>query len=92
MGQFCYLSNSLSGDYIMKNGFCPKCGSGNVYTKANGIVSLPERGGFLFVTAKPQIRGDANDDYVCTDCGYFESYVTDNARLRDIAKDWRKAA
>ena len=70
----------------MKNGKCPKCDSSNVYFKeyALDVVNLDGR-------QTPYVN------YVCTDCGYFETYITDKNALSKIpvkaekSKDWKKA-
>ena len=71
----------------MKNGTCPKCNLSNVYFKAYALdkVTLDGRGVEYF-------------DYVCTDCGYFETYITDKDALSKIQRlaeklgDWKKAS
>jgi hypothetical protein len=30
------------------------------------------------------------DHYICTTCGYFETYVEDKVRLEAVKKDWKK--
>ena len=71
----------------MKNGKCPKCDSSNVYFKpyALDVVTLDgKRVEYV--------------DYVCTDCGYFETYITDKEALSKIPRraeklgDWKKAS
>jgi predicted nucleic-acid-binding Zn-ribbon protein len=69
----------------MREGVCPKCGSSEVYygssaTGQTGLIaisfwSFPIRMVF----------------YVCTDCGYTESYIPEKKSLRDIAKKWQRA-
>ena len=59
----------------MKNGKCPKCDSSNVYFKpyALDVVTLDgKRVEYV--------------DYVCTDCGYFETYITDKEALNKIPR------
>jgi hypothetical protein len=58
----------------MKRGTCPKCDSDDVYFKeyALNIVNLDGKN-------VPYI------DYVCTSCGYFETYITDKNALSKIA-------
>lgn len=63
----------------MKNGQCPKCGSTNVYTQQNELQETRVAGRLQIV-----------DDYVCTACGYFETYLTDQDALRKIAERWKK--
>jgi hypothetical protein len=30
------------------------------------------------------------NSYICTDCGYFENYIADAAKLADVALKWQK--
>lgn len=69
----------------MKNGTCPKCGSTEVYAKPYGLDGT-------------RLDGQMTEhlDYVCTNCGYHESYFTDIAALNKIKEraaklgDWKK--
>ncbi len=31
----------------------------------------------------------ALDNYVCTDCGYLESYIAEKDKRKEITEDWR---
>ena len=31
----------------------------------------------------------ALDNYVCTDCGYIESYIAEKDKLKEIVESWR---
>lgn len=70
----------------MKNGKCPKCNSSNVYFKPYALDKVTLDG-----------RNVEYVDYVCTDCGYFETYITDKNMLSKIPKlaekvgDWKRA-
>ncbi|RIK29139.1 MAG: hypothetical protein DCC56_13630 [Anaerolineae bacterium] len=70
----------------MKNGTCPKCKSSNVYFKEYALDKVTLDG-----------KGVEYVDYVCTDCGYFETYIEDKNELQKIPakaeklKDWKKA-
>ena len=70
----------------MKEGLCPKCGSANVCT---GTYVFPKRGlsdgNVIPVTA---MTNAVLDNYVCVDCGFVESYVTDPSKLAKIAEKW----
>jgi predicted nucleic-acid-binding Zn-ribbon protein len=71
----------------MKKGQCPKCGLLNVYMKNNGIAANT----YLFVS----ISGFSYvylDNYICTDCGYVESYVADKSKLPAIASKWDRVS
>jgi predicted nucleic-acid-binding Zn-ribbon protein len=70
----------------MKNGQCPKCGLSNVYFKPYALDKVTLDG-----------RSVEYVDYVCTDCGYFETYITNKdalSRIPNLAEklgDWKKA-
>ena len=70
----------------MRDGECPKCGSNDVYMRekngGNQINAIP-LGGFWSRRQFPI------DNYVCTNCGFVESYLSDANALRQIAKEWR---
>jgi len=69
----------------MKNGTCPKCHSTNVFAKES---ELPQ----LTLNSRPV----ASLSYLCTDCGFFETYITDKEALSKIPVraeklgDWKK--
>ncbi|MEL6308411.1 MAG: hypothetical protein AAFN11_11295 [Chloroflexota bacterium] len=67
---------------------CPQCGASAIKSGAN-------------IQGKEGLRGSnrlpldlthsvAIDNYVCTQCGYTESYITDRRALNRIAKQWQK--
>jgi predicted nucleic-acid-binding Zn-ribbon protein len=70
----------------MKNGKCPKCNSTKVYFKEYALDALTLDG-----------KRVENISYICTDCGYVETYVTDKDALGKIPVraeklgDWKKA-
>ncbi|RJP47550.1 MAG: hypothetical protein C4583_16465 [Anaerolineaceae bacterium] len=70
----------------MKNGTCPKCKSSNVYFKPYALDKVTLDG-----------KGVDYTDYVCTERGYFETYITDKDALSKIPVraekigDWKKA-
>ncbi|MBK9927207.1 MAG: hypothetical protein IPP66_18210 [Anaerolineales bacterium] len=69
----------------MRKGQCPKCGSSNVFTKKDGI----NYGAFEIVISFLVAHSPAND-YICTDCGYFERYIDDQPKLVEVAQKWQK--
>lgn len=76
----------------MKNGQCPKCSSMSVYKKHNGIVRVvtnPPSGVYIEGLSKIIFPTDI-DVHICTDCGYFEEYVTDKTKLILITEKWEK--
>lgn len=70
----------------MKSSKRPKCGLSNVYFKEYALDAVNLDGKRVEYV-----------DYVCTDCGYFETYITDKDALSKILTrtgklgDWRKA-
>ena len=73
----------------MKNGQCSKCNSLTVYSGAN----LPLKGGINCINCIPLTGGfqpqyAALDNYVCVNCGYVESYLSEPEDLLFIAKNW----
>jgi hypothetical protein len=75
----------------MKDGKCPKCNSATVFTKRQGITLSTESGFFVRISSEMMSRSLKDvDHYVCTTCGYFETYIEDKAKLEAVAKDWAK--
>lgn len=72
----------------MKSGICPKCQSDSVYS-GDGI---PLKKGPFGSNAIPigLTLLAAMDNYVCAQCGYVESYISEDTKLEAIAKKWRK--
>ncbi len=70
----------------MRSGTCPKCNSSSVYCKEYALDAVTLDG-----------KRVASIDYVCTDCGYCETYITDKDALGKIPLraekigDWKKA-
>lgn len=72
----------------MKKGKCPRCGSEEVYS---GIEVAPKSGPFGSNSIPISIVSIAAiDNYVCTDCGYLESYIAEPEKLKEIAEKWPK--
>ena len=70
----------------MKSGMCPKCASESVYSGA----SIPLKKGPFGSNSIPISLTSvaALDNYVCAECGYIESYISDAERLSEIATKW----
>ncbi len=73
----------------MKDGICPKCKSNAVYSGANILLKSGPFGSNSIPVSLTSIA--ALDNYVCTHCGYVESYVLDSKKLKEISKKWHKA-
>ena len=71
----------------MKNGTCPKCGSESIYCGDK----IPLKNGPFGSNSIPVsiISMAALDNYVCTDCGYLESYIAGKNKRKEIAEGWR---
>jgi hypothetical protein len=72
----------------MLNGQCPRCGNSDVYFSDSGAgiqrdatSSLRTGGGMFDGTLPIKVR-----DYVCTDCGFWESFVNDRDILDKIGE------
>jgi hypothetical protein len=69
----------------MKSGKCPKCKSFNIYFKHYALTPISLDG-----------KSVEYVDYVCTDCGFFESFITDKDALKKVVVqaeklgDWKK--
>ncbi len=72
----------------LKDGICPQCGSERIYSGAAIEGKEGLRGGNRIpINAVSQV---ALDNYVCVDCGYVESYISDRSILNRIAKEWAR--
>ena len=78
------------GGLAVKSGICPKCHSESVFSGAD----IPLKKGPFASNAIPigLTLLAAMDNYVCTQCGYVESYISENAKLEAIVKKWRKVS
>ena len=75
----------------MKNGKCPKCSENTVYMSKTGITY--HTGGAMYVQNLKSfliMPLKDYDVYVCTSCGYYETYITDDGKLKEIASKWNK--
>jgi ribosomal protein S27AE len=70
----------------MKNGKCPKCGSGEVFRGTD----IPAKSGPFGSNSIPitLLSIAALDNYVCGACGFLESYISDASKLQEIARRW----
>ena len=75
---------------MLKSGVCPKCNSGNVYSGASVPLKKGPFGSNAIPISLTSIA--ALDNYVCTECGYTESYVSDSEKLSEISKKWSKVS
>ena len=72
----------------MKQGKCPKCSSTEIYC---GSALKPKSGPFGSNSIPVSLTSIAAlDNYVCTQCGYVESYIPDPTKLKEISIKWPK--
>lgn len=66
---------------------CPKCGSDNVFMRQHGIG-----GSANLLVAIGTFMTSTTDwmTYLCTDCGYFENYLTKKDWLAKIQTEPQK--
>ena len=70
----------------MKTGICPKCTSTKVFSGADIILKKGPFGSNAIPIKLSSIA--ALDNYVCTSCGYVESYISDLGKLSEISRKW----
>ena len=68
----------------MKTGFCPKCTSTEVFSGAGIALKKGPFGSNAIPIGLTSIA--ALDNYVCTSCGYVESYISDLGKLNTISR------
>jgi hypothetical protein len=72
----------------MRNGRCSSCGSPTVYAKTGGIgFGSSEK---IYVYTGMITKPVAMTTFVCTTCGFFESFIADAQKLAEVAKNWPK--
>ena len=74
----------------MKSGQCPKCNCNNVFSGAD-VSDKKLSMGFNTIPIGSLWKYPALDNYVCVDCGYVESYISNKKALEYIAKKWPRA-
>ncbi|MCP4630663.1 MAG: hypothetical protein GY850_45190 [bacterium] len=72
----------------MKTGTCPKCSSDEVFSGAGVTLKKGPFGSNSIPVGLTSIA--ALDNYVCGECGYVESYVSDPKKLAEISRKWDK--
>ncbi len=70
----------------MKSGKCPKCGSTEVYLKKDGFQRS-----LTVVLGFGDMRMARFEDYLCMNCGFTESYITNLNDMKDVPDKWTKA-
>jgi len=70
----------------LKTGICPKCTSPEVFSGAGIALKKGPFGSNAIPIGLISIA--ALDNYVCTGCGYVESYIGDLGKLTEISQKW----
>ena len=71
----------------MKSGTCPKCNAPEVFYKESAL----EAGATSVQVCASFLRRADLTIYVCTQCGYMETYLAQPEYLLLISKKWQKA-
>jgi predicted nucleic-acid-binding Zn-ribbon protein len=74
----------------MKDGKCPKCRSADVRSSA-GVRNVLDGEQGIQIGGSLLPRTAPIESYVCISCGYVESYILDQKKLRMIAERWPRA-
>jgi transposase-like protein len=72
----------------MKTGVCPICNSTEVYMGTSRRKTVLNARNMIVINWKIHTL---TQDYVCTDCGYTESYIEVAAALEKIRENWHRA-
>ena len=74
----------------MKKGRCIKCRSNEVYVNDS---KWGQYGNYQSNTIPIAVFSNAIlKNYVCTNCGYAESYIEDKAKLEKVKQRWSKVS
>lgn len=76
----------------MRNGTCPKCDGNGVRSGASVMFKKGAFGANTIPLGGYVPRWVALDNYICPDCGYVESYITDRSALAMIRAKWPRAS
>ena len=73
---------------LKADGLCPRCAS----TRIHSGIELDGKEGLRGSNRIPldALHYAMLDNYVCLDCGYLESYISDRGALNRIEKQWPK--
>jgi len=70
----------------LKNGVCPRCHAQTVYSSEK----IRNKTGNASTIPLSFLRSIPLDNYVCTNCGYVESYVAEPEMLVHIKDIWSR--
>lgn len=73
---------------LKDNGICQQCGASSIKSGAKIDDKEGLRGSNrLPIDSKISV---ALDNYICVNCGYIESYISNRSMLNRIKKQWKK--
>jgi predicted RNA-binding Zn-ribbon protein involved in translation (DUF1610 family) len=74
----------------MRSGICPKCGERTVFRSKEGCSISFGDGDFRVHTGARRISNPyaKQENYICTSCGYFETYISESAVLSRVEESW----
>jgi predicted nucleic-acid-binding Zn-ribbon protein len=72
----------------LKTGICPKCNSHEVFSGAGIALKKGPFGSNSIPIGLTSMA--ALDNFVCSGCGYVESYVSDPDKQTEISRKWDK--
>jgi hypothetical protein len=73
---------------LKADSLCPQCGSSRVHSGAGAEGKEGLRGSNRIPL--DALHYATLDNYVCLNCGYLESYISDRGALNRVAKEWPK--
>ncbi|QPC85272.1 hypothetical protein G4Y79_21885 [Phototrophicus methaneseepsis] len=68
----------------MRRGICPKCSHATVYS-GQDLATQASNGSSIPIDFRHQA---VLVHYVCVECGYVESYISDRSALARIYRQW----
>ncbi|MFZ4579649.1 MAG: hypothetical protein ACOYOB_14760 [Myxococcota bacterium] len=74
----------------MRSGTCPKCAQSSVYRSGEKRSFSYGDGGFFVHVGEWMVTPSTLEQYICSRCGYFESYILDPAKLQKVEAKWQK--
>ena len=71
---------------------CPECGSNNIYSDMGAVTVNFGFANYIQISKGRFTRRAALDVYVCGDCGYVRTFISEHERqaLEYIKETWKK--
>ena len=74
----------------MQDGLCPKCNTRTVYTHQGVLGVNGSKWEVGLRMPKAWLSTSPLQVYICTTCGYVETYLADRSKVSDITKHWQR--